>query len=259
MVEGCAALLALALEREKFLRVARTAEEIRAREEIKSTLLATLAHDLKTPVTGARMAVENLEAQSGESEASRQALEAVSRLSRTIDDLLKVVKLEAGASLARAERVSAAAILEAAVARFGELLAEHRFAVDMPPAELQVVVDPAQVTEAVGLVLENAARYSPRGGRVHLSALSEGGSVVFRVEDSGPGIPDVERERVFEKFVRLEGTSSLPGSGLGLYIARTLVEMNGGTMRLGPSPAGGAAVDVVMPRNPGALRTETAA
>lgn len=246
MVEGCAALLAVALEREKFVRIARTSEEIRARDEIKSTLLATLAHDLKTPVTGARMAVENLDLRTGGSEESREAREAIERLTRLIDDLLNVVRLESGTAKAARERVSANAILEAAVARFGELLIEHTFQVEMPRADWYVDVDPAQVTEALGLGLENAARYSPNGARVRLTAVSRQGGVVLRVEDSGPGIPAPERERALEKFVRLGGTET-PGSGLGLYIARTLVELNGGTVSLGASPLGGTSFEISLP------------
>ena len=250
MVEGCTALLALALEREKFVKLARSSEEMRAREEVKSTLLATLAHDLKTPVTGARMAVENWEARAGGTEDTKRARDAMQRLARLIDDLLQVVRLEAEAAHPRTERVSCGAILEAAVTRFGEALADHSFAVERPRTDLHVNVDPAQITEALGLGLENAARYSPAGASVRLSALVREGSVVLRVEDSGPGIPDADRHRAFEKFVRLPGTASVPGSGLGLYIARSLVELNGGALSLGAAPLGGTAFDIMLPEVP---------
>ena len=252
MVEGCAALLALALEREKFVRLARTSEEIRAREEMKSTLLATLAHDLETPVTGALTAVESWDARSGSSVESRQARDSILRLARLIDDLLNVVRLEAGTARPRAERVSCGAILEAVVARFGEALDAHSFAVDKPGADWYVEVDPAQITEAVGLALENAARYSPPGTRVKLSASRRDGGIVIRVDDSGPGIPSVDRDRALEKFVRLEGAAKVPGSGLGLYIARTLAEMNGGVLSLSVSPLGGTAFEIELPESPAA-------
>jgi signal transduction histidine kinase len=195
------------------------------------------------------MAVENLDLRTGGSEESREAREAISRLTRLIDDLLHVVRLESGTAHPATERVACNAILEAAVARFGEALAEHTFQVEMPRSEWYVEVDPAQITEALGLGLENSARYSPAGSRVRLSATRLDGSIMFRVEDSGPGIPAADRGRALEKFVRLPGTEA-PGSGLGLYIARTLVEMNGGTVSLGTTPLGGTSFEIKLAAAP---------
>lgn len=247
LAEGCAALLGLALEREKFVKLAREAEQTRAREEMKSTLLATLAHDLKTPVATARAALENWLAESGRSDKSRLVEESIERLTRLVDDLLNVVRLESGAAVPRRERVSGAAIVEAAVARFGDLLADHSFYVDLPPEGRAVDVDPAQITEALGLGLENAAHYSLPGTAVRLVLLESDGSVIFRVQDSGPGIPPKDRQKVLEKFVRLPEAGAVPGTGLGLYIARNLVALNGGRLELGSSPGGGTQLDIVLP------------
>ncbi|HEV8266617.1 MAG TPA: ATP-binding protein, partial [Thermoanaerobaculia bacterium] len=247
MAAGCTALLGLALEREKFLRLARAAEEIRIREEMKSTLLATLAHDLKTPVTAARAAVENMEAERGASERTRLAKESMQKLTRLIDDLLNVVKLEAGAAHPERERVWCGAILDAAVERFGDALGAHTLHVEAPPPEWAVNVDPAQVAEALGLGLENAARYSPSGGPVDVSVVRKGGTLALRVDDAGAGIPMGERKRVLDKFVRLPGNDGIPGSGLGLYLARTLVEMNGGRVEIGESERHGTRFEILLP------------
>jgi two-component system sensor histidine kinase KdpD len=247
MAEGCAALIGLALEREKFLRVAREAEGARARDEMKSTLLATLGHDLKTPLAAARGSVENWERRAGESGESREVVDALERLTRLVDDLLNVVRLEAGAARPSRERVSCAAIAEAAVARFGGALDRHSLVVDVSAPETQVLADPAQITEAIGMGLENAGRYSPPGGEVRFSALRDGPDAVFRVEDSGPGIAPPDRERATAKFVRLGSAAEVPGSGLGLYIARTLTEQNGGRLSLGASPSGGALFEIRLP------------
>jgi len=244
MAEGCAALIGLALEREKFLRIAREAEGARARDEMKSTLLATLGHDLKTPLAAARGSVENWERRAGETGESRVVVGALDRLTRLVDDLLNVVRLEAGTARPSRERVSCAAIAEAALARFGSALDRHSLVVDLSAAETEVTVDPAQITEAIGMGLENAGRYSPPGTEVRFSVFREGPEAVFRVSDAGPGIAPAERERATAKFVRLGGAGDAPGSGLGLYIARTLTEQNGGRLTLSDSTAGGTAFEI---------------
>lgn len=248
MAEACALLLGLAVERERFLRLARAAEETRTSEQMKSTLLAQLAHDLKTPVTAARGAIENWETDSGGSEASRIARAQLDALGRRIGELMDLVRLDSGTARPRPERVTCGEIVEAAVARFGEALAGHSLFLEPPPPDLAVEVDPAQMTEALGHGLENAARYSPAGSTIRVSVAADETSVCFRVSDRGKGVPAGERDRVFERFVRLEDAGRLPGSGLGLSIARSLVELNGGRLRLGEAEGGGALFEIALPR-----------
>jgi two-component system sensor histidine kinase KdpD len=104
------------------------------------------------------------------------------------------------------------------------------------------------LTEALGHGLENAARYSPAGSEIRVSAAADGGSVFLRVADKGSGIPPAERERVLERFVRLPAASGVPGTGLGLSIARSLVEMNGGRVRLSGAEKGGTLFEIELPR-----------
>jgi two-component system sensor histidine kinase KdpD len=248
MAEGCAVLLGLALERERFLRLARAAEETRTSEQIKSTLLAALAHDLKTPIATARGAIENWDAEAGSSETSRLALEQLQRLTRRIGELMEVVRLDSGVARPRREVVGCAEIVEAAVSRFGEALARHCLLVDTPRADVAVEVDPAQLTEALGHALENAARYSPPGSEIRVAVDGRDGWAFVRVTDKGVGIPEEDRERVFERFVRLPSSGSIAGTGLGLSIARSLVEMNGGTLRLGEASGGGTVFEIRLPR-----------
>jgi two-component system sensor histidine kinase KdpD len=247
MAEACALLLGLAVERERFLRLARAAEETRTSDQMKSTLLAQLAHDLKTPVAAARGAIENWEAESGSSEASRASAGQLDALARRIAELMDLVRLDSGAARPRPEKVSCAEIVEAAVARFGEALAGHSLYLEPPPPGLSVEVDPAQLTEALGHGLENAARYSPPGSTIRVSVAHDGGHVHFRVADQGKGIPSGERDRVFERFVRLESNGDLQGIGLGLSIARSLVALNGGSLRVAESESGGALFEITLP------------
>jgi two-component system sensor histidine kinase KdpD len=248
MAEACALLLGLAVERERFLGLARAAEETRTSDQMKSTLLAQLAHDLKTPVAAARGAIENWEAESGATEASRAAGAQLGALARRIAELMDLVRLDSGAARPRFEKVSCAEIIEAAVARFGEALAGHSLYLEPPPAGLSVEVDPAQLTEALGHGLENAARYSPPGSAIRVSVASASGKVHFRVADEGKGVPQGERDRVFERFVRLDGNGDPQGIGLGLSIARSLVALNGGSLRIAESESGGALFEITLPQ-----------
>ena len=248
MAEGCAVLLGLALERERFVRLEREAEETKTSDQMKSTLLAALAHDLKTPVAAARAAIENWAGEAGTSESSRVALEQIQALTRRIGELMDVVRLDSGLSRPRREVVTAAQIVEAALARFGDALSGHSLYLDVAPGEIYVEVDPSQLTEALGHGLENAARYSPAGTEIRVSAGEREDGVFLRVADHGFGIPAADRQRVLDRFVRLPAAESLPGTGLGLAIARSLVEMNGGTLRLDEAAGGGTLFEIDIPR-----------
>jgi two-component system OmpR family sensor kinase/two-component system sensor histidine kinase QseC len=107
--------------------------------------------------------------------------------------------------------------------------------------------DPAALAVLLRNLVDNALRYTPAGGRVEVGLTRKGSDVRLRVDDSGPGIPSAERERVFERFVR--GSSAAPetGSGLGLAIVRSIAQRHGATLALGDSPAGGLRVEVVFP------------
>jgi two-component system sensor histidine kinase KdpD len=248
MAEGCVVLLGLALERERFLRLAREAEETKSSEQMKSTLLAALAHDLKTPVATARATIENWAAEVGESERSRLAVDQLQALTRRISELMDVVRLDSGIARPRREIVSCAEIVEAAVSRFGDGLAKHSLFVDAAPPDLMVEVDPGQLTEALGHGLENAARYSPAGTQIRVSVGGDSKFAFLRVSDHGDGVPTDDRDRVFERFVRLPSAADVPGTGLGLNIARSLVEMNGGKLRLSDAPGGGTLFEIQLPR-----------
>jgi two-component system, OmpR family, sensor histidine kinase KdpD len=247
LAEACAALLGLALERERFLAMAREVERTRTSDDVKTTLLAALAHDLSTPVATARGAIENWASRAG-SDAARPALDAIAALTRHIDELMKVVRLDAGVAEPRRERVSAGEIVEAAVARFGSSLASHSLFVDVPQGDISLDVDPAQLTEALGQGLENAALYSPPGTEVRITVTEDSGQARFEIADRGPGIPAGEQERVFDRFVRLSDSGAPPGSGLGLFIARRLVEMNGGKVRVSSGEPSGTRFEILLPK-----------
>ena len=109
------------------------------------------------------------------------------------------------------------------------------------------VLNPQRLAEALGHGLENAARYSPSGSEIAVSAAVSDTAVFLRVADRGPGVAPSDRDRVFERFVRLPSTPAVAGTGLGLWIARSLVEMNGGRLTLADSPTGGTLFEIELP------------
>ena len=132
--------------------------------------------------------------------------------------------------------------------RSDEALKNHAFFLEIDQPEPRITVDPAQVAEAIGLSLENAARYSPPGSEIRLLCKATAEGVSFEIHDAGPGIPPRDRQRVMEKFVRLPRNEKMPGYGLGLYIARSLVILNGGQIRLDVSPLGGTLLEIKLSR-----------
>jgi two-component system sensor histidine kinase KdpD len=161
---------------------------------------------------------------------------------------MDVVRVDSGIAGPRREVVSCAEVVEAAVTRFGDALAGHSLFVDAAFPEVLVEVDPGQLTEALGHGLENAARYSPAGTEIRVSVAADEGHAFLGVTDQGRGVPAADRERVFERFVRLPSAEGTPGTGLGLNIARSLVQMNGGELRLSGAPAGGTLFQIQLPR-----------
>jgi signal transduction histidine kinase len=203
---------------------------------------------LKTPIATARAAIENWAAEAGATEGSALAVEQLQALTRRIGELMDVVRVDSGIARPRREVISCAEIVEAAVFRFGDALAGHSLFVDAVVPEAKVDVDPGQLTEALGHGLENAAHYSPDEAEIRVSVAVDEESAFLRVADKGGGVLAADRERVFERFVRLPSSESVPGTGLGLNIARSLVEMNGGTLRLSGAPGGGTLFEIQLPR-----------
>jgi two-component system sensor histidine kinase KdpD len=247
VAEACAVVLALALEHDRTQRLATDAEAVQVREEMKSTLLATLGHDLKTPVSVAGGALENWEARAGACEESRLASGSLATLGRVVDELLTVIRLEAGVGGPHKQRTSCGEIVDAAIARIADALDGRRLDVEPVHPGLEVVADPAQIAEALRLGLENAFAHTPRSASVRVAVEDMGRDVVFAVEDDGPGIPEPDRRRVLQKFVRLTGSRDTPGTGLGLYIAKTLSEMNDGRLEIGSAPSGGTRFAIALP------------
>jgi K+-sensing histidine kinase KdpD len=236
---------------ERRLREAVEAEGLRRSDAVKTAVLRSVSHDLRSPITAITTATEVLhELGDSLSDADRDELVAailaqVRRLDRLVANLLELSRLEAGAATPVRELWT----IDGLVARVLDVLAadENRVDVELPEDIPPVEVDPGQIERALVNVIENALKFSDPDSRVALHATSEAGEVFLRVTDSGPGIPAYERERVFEPFVRGGAADGDRGSGLGLAIARGFVALNGGRLWVEPSVAGGAEFVLTLP------------
>ena len=248
------ALLAAAQERDALLGDVVETRALRRSDVIKTALLRSVSHDLRSPITAIVTAAEPLASgrlEDGERrELARGIQEEAQRLSRLIENLLDLSRLEADAAEPRPEWCSLDEVLEASIDDLA--LPAGTFNVSIQ-ADLPLVrADAAQLERAFANLLENAARHSG-GHPVSLRARAVGQRVVVRVVDRGPGIPSAQRERVFEPFYR-SGTegSGHRGSGLGLAIARGFVEANGGTIAVESLPGQGTTFVVEFPHGAGA-------
>jgi K+-sensing histidine kinase KdpD len=221
--------------RDAFERASR-AEALRQAEQLKSTLLDAVTHDLRTPLTSIKASVTTLLEEDAAIDAATQheLLEVIDeeadRLDRSVGGLVEIARIEAGRMELRRRWTSVDEIVAEALARAARATRGHAVETDLA-ADLPVVrVDGRAVAEALYVLVENAAKYAPAGTRLGVSARETGdGFVRFEVEDEGPGVPEPLRERVFEKFFRgASNAAAASGTGMGLAIARGLVEAHGG-------------------------------
>jgi K+-sensing histidine kinase KdpD len=245
-----AELEALTRERDRMQAEAVEAEALRRSDELKTALLRSISHDLRTPLTsiiagGSALGSGTLTAEE-RAELSSAIVGEGNRLSRLVENLLDMSRLEAGKAEPHPEPVDLAEVLDAA--REGVAGSDSiRLAID-PDLPL-VDADAAQLERAFANLLENAVRYSD-GRPVSARSRLVDGNIVVRVVDQGPGIRESEWERIFEPFQR--GDSANTGTGLGLAIAKGFVEANGGEIGIESLPGQGTSFVVTLPPQAGA-------
>jgi two-component system sensor histidine kinase KdpD len=235
-------LLAVATERERLQHEALEAEALRRSDSLKTALLRAVSHDLRSPLTTIRMAVESLASSELDlGQADREnLLEAVrteaERLDRVVGNLLDLSRVQSGA--AQPER-SLHALDGIVVQALGGLEGHERVDIELPPGLPLVEVDAAQIERVLVNLLENALKFSPPGSVVTVRASAQGGDVAVRIEDEGSGVPPADRELIFEPFRRGSTAAGQRGTGLGLAIARGFAEANrGGLQAEGRAPNG---------------------
>lgn len=245
-----------ALAQDHLAAEARAAEVSRESDALKSALLQSVSHDLRTPLAAIRAAAGSLRPDSGLSDedrrASADAIEReVARLDRLVANLLDLSRIEAGALKAHREVFELDDIVGPIVDRLRPRLAAHALTVELTPDA--VLADPVFLDEVVTNLLENAAKFTPVGGPIRVSARTprDPDRVGLTIEDGGPGVPDDAIDRIFDKFYRAPGApggGSRPGTGIGLAVVRGLAEAMGAEVHARPSDLGGLAMDVELAR-----------
>jgi signal transduction histidine kinase len=230
---------------------------LREVDQLKSDFLGNVSHELRTPLAAVKGYVDNLlDGVAGPlTDKPRHYLSRVrdnaDRLGRMVSDLLDLTRIEAGKIELLPQVLPVADLVTDAVDGLRHVATERRVRVDTALRDCPPVwADPDKVHQILTNLLANAIKFSPPGSRVTVtSSAGMGGLVRFAVEDSGPGIPATERERVFDKFyqvARLESERP-PGTGLGLTITRHLVELHGGRIWVEDARGGGAAFVLLLP------------
>jgi signal transduction histidine kinase len=232
-------------------------ERLQETDRLKDELLATVSHELRTPLAGVLGALATLTAREGRlSDQQRQELDGLAvrqgeRLKAQIEQLLLAARLEQiGQDPVEQPVVDVAKLARQAAAAGGLTHPDHAviLAADLT---LPVRAVPEAVLQVLANLLDNAAKYSPDGAPIRLSANRFGPLAVLAVEDTGPGVPRAERDRIFERFTQLDSgaTRRAGGVGLGLYIARQLANAQGGELLVGEptSPGAGARFELRLP------------
>jgi two-component system sensor histidine kinase KdpD len=250
VMPALSALLGMVAERERLVVEAVETEGLRRSEAVKTAVLRAVSHDLRSPVTAmiaAGAAVRAADLSPAERDELGRVVEGEgARLSRLIEDLLDLSKLESHAAAPRLEECSLEEVIDAALAAQPE---EASFDVRIDPELPPVRADFTQLERALANLMENATRYT--GGQpVVIRARPVGASAIVRVIDRGPGIAEPDQERIFEPFYRSAtqpGRDHHAGSGLGLAIAKGFVEANGGRIWVESIPGRGSTFVVELP------------
>lgn len=235
-------LVAIAWERVRTEEAANRADAARQSEEFKSTLLDAIAHEFKTPLTSIKAASTSILSDAAPLAPHTQELatiidEEADRLNSLVTEAVRMSQIEAGKVHLERQKIDPGELVRGVVAQFtarsdGRQLV-YSAATNLPES----TVDPELISLALRQVIDNALKYSPPGSPVEIGTSQSDGNLEIRIADQGPGIPEKERERVFERFYRRQSVKDrVPGTGLGLHIAREILRAHGGDVKISSGP-----------------------
>jgi len=222
----------------------------------KDEFLATLAHELRNPLAPVRNGLQILRLGPGGAELRGRTLDIMDRqlahLVRLVDDLMDVSRVTSGKVALRRERADLRELVDAAVETSRQMIdaGGHTLSVRLPDAPLPLDADRTRIVQVISNLLNNAAKYTPKGGRIEVSAAFEGRSAAVRVADDGVGVPAEMLPSIFDMFTQVGTTldRAQGGLGIGLTLVRRLVELHGGTVAAeSPGPGGGTTFTVLLP------------
>jgi two-component system, OmpR family, sensor histidine kinase KdpD len=260
LFEAFAGQVAMAFER---CNLAVQAEKVRLQmetERLRNTLLSAVSHDLRTPLTGitgaASLLVEGNSQLTAEArrDLANSILDESDRLNRLVANLLDMTRLEAGAIQLQPVLQPLEEVVGVVLSRLERQLRHHPVTTNLPADLPPAMIDGLLIQQVLVNLLDNAAKFSPPGTPIDLSASVRNNELAVEVADRGPGIPPAEIDRIFEKFYRIDGQSS-SGTGIGLSICRGIVEMHHGKICAENRPGGGAIFRFTLPLRPTPSKT----
>ncbi len=253
LMKTLASQTALAIERAALdgeVREARLQVEANA---LRAALFSSVTHDLRTPLASIKASASGLLAEGAHySEEERRdvlgtVVEEADHLNLIVGNLLDLARMRAGALVPSRQPILIDEVIGSVLQRMRRTLERVVVRTTIRPELPAVEADPVQIGQVLSNLIENAIRFSPPGSEIHITAARWRSAVQVRVTDQGPGIPESDRERVFEEFYRHDAGGGKGGTGLGLAIARAIVVAHGGTILAGAAPGGGTAVTFELP------------
>ena len=247
---------------EAFARQRQAVEQLERLNRAKSEFVSIVSHEFRTPLTGIQgfsemMRDENLSTTEMKEYAGDINRDA-QRLTRMINDMLDLARIESGRMTLRREPVDLNAVVEDVASRIRPLAPDHTIVLDLQPDLPKPHADRDRMTQVVSNLLNNAVKYSPTGGEIALRTRADGAAIRLLVKDEGLGIPRDALESIFERFSRVESdaTEAIQGTGLGLPIVRQIVELHGGKVWAESEIGRGSVFQVVLPLAGGAAPVE---
>jgi len=248
LLDTCAALLAISLERIHYIEVAQQSTLQVEGERLRNSLLTAVSHDLRTPLAalvGLADALKLTPLTAPQADVADAMRRTSQRMSALVANLLDMARLQSGAVRLNRQWLPLQEVVGSALASLDEVLAGRDVAVDLPPDLPLISLDAVLIERVLVNLLENAAKYS--GGAIGIGARTAGRQVEIDVTDRGPGFPPGHEARLFDKFERGDRESATPGVGLGLAICKAIVEAHGGRISAHHVAAGGACVRIELP------------
>jgi two-component system, OmpR family, sensor histidine kinase KdpD len=253
LLEAIADQLALALERQRLAEIAHAAHLAAERTTMRNTLLASISHDLRTPLSaiagaGSMMAQSDFALDMYRRVTLGRLIEDKARdMSDLLANVLELVRLESGADVLHRDWHSMSDLVGMAIQRHEDRLAGWEVITDLPEDLPLLQVDSNLMVQLLSNLLENAIKYTPAGTRIHISAQRYEALVRLVFEDTGPGLNVDAPDRLFDKFTRGRPEGSISGVGLGLTICRAVARLHGGDILATASPLGGARFEITIP------------
>ncbi|MGE0461640.1 MAG: sensor histidine kinase, partial [Vicinamibacterales bacterium] len=250
-LDALAGVVATAVERAHLVEELKAGELARQGEQLKTALLASLSHDLRTPLTAIRVAAANLRVpeltHEGRVEQSDIVLAETARLTRLFENILDMARIDAGAVASDMRWTHPSEIVAAARDQVEHALRAHRVEVTIE-RDVPVRLDPRLTATALAHLLENAGQYAPPASTIHVDARLAGDELVVKVRDHGPGIAAADLSRLFERFYRGSAARTrTSGTGLGLWIVRGLLAAGRGRVWAENCVDGGARFTIAVP------------